>query len=178
MDNWWYSLPESTRERVDGLVLRDSRLLAVRETWEGVKTLWGDSRAPRPGVYDCERVVAARYEALADRIVRTPERPRDVETLAARTAALPGRPAAIEALWDGDTNGWFVALVAHFDDPRSEVELALIRRGRDDADARWPQAREAATTGTALAERFGVPFHFAGPDAPDDEAPRWRAAER
>ncbi|GHG69188.1 hypothetical protein [Streptomyces griseocarneus] len=177
MEMWWYSLPEPTRERVDGLVLRDSRILAVRETWEGVKTLWGDSRAPRPGLYDCEAVVAARYEALADRIVRTPEPPRDVETLVARVAGLPGRPVAVEAIWDGDTSGWFVVLVALFDDPRNEVELALIRRGPD-TDGMWPQAKEAAATGKALAERFDVPFHFPSPDAPDDEAPRWRAPER
>ncbi|MEU1694850.1 hypothetical protein [Streptomyces hirsutus] len=38
----------------------------------------------------------------------------------------------------------------------------------------WPEAQEARETGTALAEHVNVPFHFAGPHQPDDEAPRWR----
>ncbi|MFJ3899941.1 hypothetical protein [Streptomyces sp. NPDC090025] len=32
----------------------------------------------------------------------------------------------------------------------------------------------AAVAGRALAERLGVPFHFASPEVPDDRLPRWR----
>jgi hypothetical protein len=31
----------------------------------------------------------------------------------------------------------------------------------------WPEAEEAQTTGRALADHFGVPFHFVSPDAPE-----------
>ncbi|WP_239134904.1 hypothetical protein [Streptomyces sp. SID12488] len=122
----------------------------------------------------------ARCEALADRVVRLPEPPRDLETLAARIGELPGQPAAIEAMWDGDTGGWVVVLVAVLDDPQDEVELAVIRHGSDlrvfnGRVPPWPEAQEALLVGTALAARFGVPFHFASPDKPDDEAPRWRS---
>ncbi|WP_405537716.1 hypothetical protein OG787_33575 [Streptomyces sp. NBC_00075] len=136
---------------------------------------------PHPGLHDCQDVVMARYRALADRIVRQPNPPRDVEALAARIGELPGQLSAVEAIWDGDTNGWFVVLVAVLDAPQSEVELTVIRRGSDlrvfnGRVPLWPEAQEAARTGTALAGRFSVPFHFASPDEPDDEAPRWRAS--
>ncbi|MFI1071819.1 hypothetical protein [Streptomyces puniciscabiei] len=40
-----------------------------------------------------------------------------------------------------------------------------------------PEAQElgsGAEAAQALAEHLGVPFHFASPDVPDDEAPRRR----
>jgi hypothetical protein len=38
----------------------------------------------------------------------------------------------------------------------------------------WPEAQEANTVGRALAEDLAVPFHFASPNEPDLDAPRWR----
>jgi hypothetical protein len=180
---WWDRLPVSVREQVDGFVLRDRRLEAIRVTLEAVRVLEEGAQAPRAGLHDCQRVVTARYQALADRVVRQPEPPRDVETLAARIRGLPGQLAAVEAVWDGDTDGWFVVLVAVMDFPAGEVELAMIRHGSDlrvlnGRVPPWPEAQEALTTGTALAGRFSVPFHFASPDEPDDEAPRWRTSSR
>jgi hypothetical protein len=69
------------------------------------------------------------------------------------------------------------------DFPAGEVELAMIRHGSDlrvlnGRVPPWPEAQEALTIGTALAGRFSVPFHFASPDEPDDEAPRWRTSSR
>ncbi|WP_405925387.1 hypothetical protein [Streptomyces sp. NBC_00035] len=172
-------MPKQVRMQVDELVLRNDRLRAVRVTMEAVQDLWDGSQGPRPGLYDCRRVVMARYQALGDGIIATAIPPRDVETLTTRIHQSPGCPAAVEALWDGDTDGWFVVLVAVFDDPRCEVDLAWIRHGSDlrvfDGQVPpWPEAREAVEIGTALADRFKVPFHFASPDEPDDEAPRWR----
>ncbi|MEU6028169.1 hypothetical protein ABZ825_14260 [Streptomyces tauricus] len=180
METWWWdALPVSVRERVDEFVLSDRRLQAIQAVMEAVRGQWEGVQAPRPGLHECDRVVMARYQALADRIVRRPEPPRDAESLAARIGELPGRLVAVEAIWDGDTSGWFVVLVAVLDGPPSEVDLAMIRHGSDlrvfnGQVPPWPEAVEAQTTGTALAARFGVPFHFASPDAPDDEAPRWR----
>lgn len=178
---WWGALPASVREQVDGLVLRDRRLEAIRVTMEAVRVLWEGAGVPHPGLHDCQHVVMARYQALADRIVRQPDPPRDAEALAARIRELPGQLVAIEAIWDGDTNGWFVVLVAVLDAPQSEVELTVIRHGSDLRVFNgwvppWPEAQEAERTGTALAGCFSVPFHLASPDEPDAEAPRWRAS--
>jgi hypothetical protein len=79
----------SVREQVDGFVLRDRRLEAIRVALEAFRVLEEGAQAPRAGLHDCQRVVTARYQALADRVVRQPEPPRDVETLAARIRGLP-----------------------------------------------------------------------------------------
>ncbi|MFE9680777.1 hypothetical protein [Streptomyces sp. NPDC006285] len=176
---WWDALPASVRAQVDDFVLDDRQLQAILVTKEAVRSLAEGSRTPPPDLYACRRLVLARYEVLADRIVRRRAADVSVETLAGRVGELPGRLAAIEALWDGDSDGWFVTLVAVLDAPQGEYELAAIRRGSDlrlfnGQVPPWPEAQEATATGTALAGRFGVPFHFASPDEPDDQAPRWR----
>lgn len=91
METWWDALPESVRERVDGLVLRDDRLRAIRVTMEAVQAL-EEIPTPLHGLYDCQRAVMARYQELAGRIDRASAPPRDVETLTTRIRRLPGAP--------------------------------------------------------------------------------------
>ncbi|AWT44506.1 MULTISPECIES: hypothetical protein [Streptomyces] len=167
MTGWWDRLEERTRREVDAAVLDDRPLPAVRAVWEVLRPLGA-------GLHDAELVVRGRYEALGDRVPRRPPDPLDVPSLAARAAALPGRVAAIEALWDGDTvHGWFVLLVALLDDPEGEGHLATVHRHGDVSPA-----VVAGEAGRALAGHLGVPFHFASPDVPDDGAPRLRTVRR
>ncbi|WP_436792091.1 hypothetical protein [Yinghuangia sp. YIM S10712] len=168
MNGWWAYLEERTRREVDADVLRDRRLSAVRSVWEALRPLG-------VGLHEAELVVQARYEALGDRVRRTPPDPLDLPSLAARAAAFPGRVKAVEAFWDGDTvHDWFVLLVAVLNDPEGEDHLATVyhRPGSP------PPGVAAAEAGRALAVHLGVPFHFASPDVPDDEAPRWRTIQR
>lgn len=161
---WWADLEEQTRQEVDANVLDDHRVMALRAAW----------RALRPlglGLHEAEQVVAARYTALGDRVRYGPPDPVDLPSLAARAGALPGCVAAIEALWDGDTvHDWFVLLVAVLDGPAGEGHLAAIYQSRGGPGP----GVVAAEAGRALAGHLGVPFHFASPEVPDDEAPRWR----
>lgn len=93
----------------------------------------------------------------------------DLETLSTRVAALEPRPQALVAEWDGDTQGWFVMLLAVGE---RSVELArFVDAGGDMRVFRgevppWPEAREAARIGSELARRLGVPFRFSSPDGP------------
>ncbi|QEV29991.1 hypothetical protein CP976_41835 [Streptomyces coeruleorubidus] len=168
MSGWWALMEEQTRREVDADVLRDRRLSAVRSVWEALRPL-------EVGLHQAERVVHARYEVLGDRVQRTPPDPLDLASLAARAAVLSGRVAAVEAVWDGDTvHDWFVLLVAVSDAPDGESHLATVYH-RPDGD---PPGVAAAKAGRALAGHLGVPFHFASPDSPDDDAPRWRALQR
>ncbi|MCS0605662.1 hypothetical protein NX794_31330 [Streptomyces sp. LP11] len=164
MNDWWDLLPEETRGAVDAHVLRDRRMAAVRAAFEALRPL-------DLGIHDAVRLVHDRYQALGDRVRNTPPDPLDVDSLAARAAGHPGRVAAIEAVWDGDTfRDWFVVLLAVLDGPAGDGHLATVLWLRG-----GPEPSTAATeAGRALAERLGVPFHFASPDAPDDQAPRWR----
>ncbi|GAA4996966.1 hypothetical protein [Kitasatospora paranensis] len=166
MSGWWAHLEEQTRQEVDANVLRDRRIAAVKDVWVALQPLG-------VGLREAEQVVIGRYEALGDR-VHSPHDPLDVPSLATRAVALPGQVAAVEALWDGDTvHDWFVLLVAVLEHPTGEGHLATVHRRRGGP----PPGAAAAEAGRALAEHLGVPFHFASPDVPDDEAPRWRTVQ-
>ncbi|MEU2391342.1 hypothetical protein [Streptomyces sp. NPDC007369] len=95
---------------------------------------------------------------------------------------IPARVVAVEAVRDGDTvHGSLVNLRAVTDDPAGEKCPATIYRGTAvrapdcvDAGPLHPSAAAVTPAGADLAAHLGVPFHFAGPDIPDDEAPRRR----
>ncbi|MFI7413679.1 hypothetical protein ACIBU0_33985 [Streptomyces sp. NPDC049627] len=167
VNGWWTHLEARTRREVDANVLRDRRLTAVKVVWEALRPLG-------LGLHEAEQVVHARYETLGDRVQHTAPDPLDVSSLAARAAAHPGRVAAVEALWDGDTvHDWFVLLVAVLDDPAGEGPLATVHHRPGGP----PVGTAASDAGRALADYLGVPFHFASPDIPDDQAPRWRTTQ-
>lgn len=172
---WWDLLPADIRERADGYVLQDARLQAVRVVFEA-----GRSRGL--GLNDAQGVVNDRCLHHGDRIARAPDSPLDLASLATRAVGVSGRVVAIEALWDGDTvHDWFVNLVAVTADSAGEQPLATIYRsaavrylGGEYPGPLHPSAAAADRAGRALAAHLSVPFHFASPDTPDDEAPRWR----
>ncbi|MER7951237.1 hypothetical protein ABTY59_27970 [Streptomyces sp. NPDC096079] len=173
---WWRQLPEGIRTEVDGYVLQDARLQAVRVVWEVC-------RGQGLGLHEAELVVNDRYLHHGDRIARTPLSPLDPESLAARASGCPGTVVAIEAVWDGDTvHDWFVILLAITAEPAGAHHLATVHRetavrflgAARDPGALHPEAAAATSAGRALAEQLAVPFHFGSPDTPDDEAPRWR----
>jgi hypothetical protein len=169
----WVALPAAARSAVDSLIQQDHRIAAVARIREAIPA------ESRPGLYETLDVVAERYRELGQRFESYPTPPLNLETLAEKVESLPGRTVAIEALWDGDTDGWYVDLMALTDAPTADHRLATIRHGSDmrlfnGTVPPWPEAREAETVGRALATQLSVPFHFASPDEPDDEAPRWR----
>ncbi|MFE3149018.1 hypothetical protein ACFXJ6_20575 [Streptomyces sp. NPDC059218] len=153
----WWTFPAGVRERIDELVLAGRNIQAI-----GVMRESGIE--PRPELHACVEVLDGRHRALADRMP-PPVRP-DVETMAAAARALPRDPVAVEAVWDGDTQGWIVVLTAVLAGPWESVVLDGFRIGAAGTG-------EAARTGRDLAERLGVPFRFASPDEPDEDAPRW-----
>ncbi|MFF2938835.1 hypothetical protein ACFVSQ_03200 [Streptomyces niveus] len=155
----WALLPAGIREQADGYVLQDAHMRAIRVVFEA-------GRARGMGLHDAQLVVHERYLRYGDSIARTPRSPLDLESLAARAAGLPGRVVAVEAVWDGDTvHDWFVDLLAVTAEPAGEHRLATIHTD---------PAAAADRAGRALAAHLAVPFHFASPDTPDDEAPRRR----
>lgn len=174
---WWESLPTGIRDQIDGYVLQGSLLMAVR-----VITAIG--LVPHDiGVGTAQLIANDRYLHYGDRVAREPESPLDLESLACRAAGCGGRILAIEAIWDGDTvHDWFVRLLAITADPAGETQMATVYRStakrylseEENHHPRHPVAVAAERAGSALAEYLSVPFHFASPDTPDDEAPRWQ----
>jgi len=113
----WERLPNELRSRIDELIADDRKLpaiVAIRDTLD----------QPCPGIYECMDLLAERYAEL-DQLWFRPSPPLDIDVLARQVAALPHPPDAIEALWDGDSGGWFVCLVAVTLRPKFEYNLAL-----------------------------------------------------
>ncbi|MFG3139136.1 hypothetical protein ACGFZA_23320 [Streptomyces sp. NPDC048211] len=175
--DWWESLPAGIRDEIDGYVLKGSLLMAV-------KIITDIGRVPHGiGVGTAQLIANDRCRHYGDRVAREPESPLDLESLVCRAAGCAGRIVAIEAIWDGDTvHDWFVRLLAITADPAEEVPMATVYWSaaqryvseQGDPDPRHPVAVAAERAGRAFAEHLSVPFHFAAPDTPDDEAPRWR----
>ncbi|MFF0744624.1 hypothetical protein ACFYVL_29915 [Streptomyces sp. NPDC004111] len=174
---WWDGLPAGIREQIDGYVLQDSFMVAV-------KAVLDIGRVPHGiGIDTAQLIVNDRFERHADRIARSPRSPLDLASLARRAAGAAGRVVAVEAVWDGDTvHDWFVELLAVTAGPDGRTHLATVHHataraflGADARDtARRPSAVAAERAGRALAAHLAVPFHFASPDVPDDNAPRRR----
>ncbi|MFI9150266.1 hypothetical protein [Streptomyces sp. NPDC053367] len=85
----------------------------------------------------------------------------------------------MEALWDGDTvHDWFVTLVAVLEEPAAKATWRPSANGPTAHLPPGPQPTPAGRrpgAGRAPAGHLGVPFPFASPDAPDDDAPRRRS---
>ncbi|MFD3541168.1 hypothetical protein ACFWUQ_16960 [Streptomyces sp. NPDC058662] len=175
IEDQWAALPAGIRDQVDGYVLQDGYLQAVLLARTA-------GRARGVDLIAAQRIVRLRYEHFGDRVARTPDSPLDLASLAALAHGVAGRVVAVEAVWDGDTvHDWFVNLLAVSDGPAGETCLAAVYRdpavralAGADAGPLHPSAAVATRAGTALAAHLGVPFHFASPDRPDDEAPRRR----
>jgi hypothetical protein len=166
----WATLPTQVRAEVDALVMEGRKLQAVQVVRNALKE-------PRPGIYECMDLVAERFTDLGQCFTRSPTAPLDADELTAEIEALPHEPVAIEAVWDGDSEGWMVRLLAVTIEPRIEHHLATVQHGTDirlfnGEVPPWPEALEASIVGQRLAERLGIPFYFASPEKPDNFAPR------
>ncbi|WP_328765084.1 MULTISPECIES: hypothetical protein [unclassified Streptomyces] len=177
---WWEQLPAGIRGEIDGYVLQDDRHSAVHVVVD-VGLVRDDI-----GIGTAQLIVGDRYAHYGDRIARAPGSPIDLESLAYRADGAAGRILAIEAIWEGDAvREWFVRLLAITTDPAEQHPLATIYTstakqhfGEDvDRGERHPAGVAAERAGSALATHLSVPFHFASPDTPDDEAPRWQPAK-
>jgi hypothetical protein len=163
----WVQLPEAVRERVDELVRAGSTIHAVM-------AIRGSGLLPQPSLPDCQELLAWHRHQLG---VPAHRPAPSAEEMIEQASGLPWTPDAIEAIWDGDTDGWFVVLTAVCTSQRAEAALGIIRHGSDirlfqGKVPPWPESQEASILGRILAEHFNVPFHFASPDVPDDQALR------
>lgn len=86
-----------------------------------------------------------------------------------KAQATEPRPVAFEALWDGDTQGWFLELIAVV-----ETDEGFRARGLKC----FYDPAEAAAAGELLAKEFGVPFYYPSPNHPEDECPHWWEQEQ
>ncbi|MEN0067800.1 MAG: hypothetical protein AAGA48_37070 [Myxococcota bacterium] len=92
--------------------------------------------------------------------------------------ALDVPPVAIQAMWDGDTTGWFIRIEVVTRFPWRSFQVAFIRHGGDlrlfqGAVPPWSEAEEAPRLGSQPADVLEVDFYFPSPHHPDDSRPSW-----
>jgi hypothetical protein len=113
------------------------------------------------------------------------ERQFDEWTLKARR--ITQKIHVIQVLWDGDTQGWFLAIDAvtapSLEGPFTRHPLGSLRYGGDlrlfnGQVPPWPESIVARAAGERLAADLGVEFYFPCPDEPDDDCPDWWERDR
>jgi hypothetical protein len=110
---------------------------------------------------------------------------RVTTALLAGIKAATAEPVALEALWDGDTQGWFLELsvvIREDSNPRAPSyrsrPLSVLSFGSDfrlfnGTVPPWPEAVLAQRVGPLVAEKLRIPFWFPSPNEPDDGCPHW-----
>lgn len=107
--------------------------------------------------------------------------PPDLAALLAQVSALQPPPDAVEALWDGDTRGWYLYLQAVWSYGGTEFLICLDGGG----DGRlfsgeappWDEAEVAQQFGERLTKELGIPFYFPSPNWPELSCPGWNNRE-
>ncbi len=94
-----------------------------------------------------------------------------------------GKPLVLEALWDGDTNGWYVYLTLYtttkilFWKKVHSHYIGTITLGGDlrlfnGQVPPWPEAELAKEIGQKAKEKYNLIFYFPS-EEPNDDCPKW-----
>ena len=99
------------------------------------------------------------------------------EILDSEIKKVPGRPTVLEALWDGDTQGWFL-LINLYTETGTSQHLGILSFGGDirlfnGEVPSWPEAELAKEWGQKAAKKYGLTFYFPSDSEPDDNCPSW-----
>lgn len=179
------ALPADALQALDALILDGQTILAFK--WIMEKT--GCSLFDAQDAYvERRQALKALHPVLRE---RDEEEARKATPEAWRAQALRGldqldrTPVALEALWDGDTTGWFLVLSAILPGashahPRFTAVHLVTMRGKG-GDFRlftgtvppWPESGVAREIGRVAHERWNIPLYFPAPAQPDDDLPRW-----
>lgn len=94
-------------------------------------------------------------------------------------------PIAVEAQWDGDTQGWFIRMyvITQTNNNSSALKfethhLGIISLGGDfrlftGTVPPFPEAKIASDIGKKLEEKYGIEFFFPSPIQPNSDCPKW-----
>lgn len=103
--------------------------------------------------------------------------------------SLWGKPVAVEALWDGDTNGWFLMMFVilkkrfGFFSYHKTYHLGNLALGSDlrvfnGTVPPYPEAKLATEIGEKLKSKYNLAFYFPSPIDPDDDCPSWTEKDK
>lgn len=103
------------------------------------------------------------------------------DDLCTKIAAIGGRPLALEAVWDGDTEGWYLCLTVYTRGGRNtygEHFLGTVEPGADfilpdGVSSLCVESFLANQWGQMAAVQYGLEFYFPSSDEYTDDCPRW-----
>lgn len=106
------------------------------------------------------------------------------EILTEAIERIPGRPIVLEALWNGDTEGWFIIFNLYSNSGKlfwkreRKDNLGIVTLGGDirlfsGEVPEWPEAELAKFLGQKAIEKYGLTFYFPSNKEPDENCPSW-----
>src|SRR5689334_18070119 len=141
-------------------------------TWQGDELLKPSSWDPIEQMHHIDIHLADNFaEWMAEHPIIVPENKEQFLDIALRKlAALDWEPQVVEALWDGDTQGWFLCLTvrgAPSETDKSHHANLLILRGSG-GDIRlfngqvppWPESVVIGFVGEEIGKELNIPFYF------------------
>jgi hypothetical protein len=85
-----------------------------------------------------------------------------------------GKPTVLEALWDGDTEGWYLLLNLYMDKGQY-LRLGTVDPRLFSHEKTYPlEATLANKWGWKAVEKYGLTFYFPSDKEPDDDCPSWK----
>ncbi len=98
--------------------------------------------------------------------------------------AVGGKPKVLEALWTGDTQGWYLILSLYTETgwpgfKKEHVQqLGTVSFGGDirlftGEVPLWPEAELTKQWGEQARQKYGLEFYFPASQGPDDDCPDW-----
>lgn len=113
------------------------------------------------------------------------------EDAVAKIEQIKGTPIAVEAQWDGDTQGWFLMMFVIVKTKNRIWEHSKIQtyhlgnlslgddiRVFNGTVPPYPEAILAEEIGNKLSEKYKLEFFFPSPINPDDDCPRWTEKDK
>lgn len=113
------------------------------------------------------------------------------EDAVSKIEQIKGTPIAVEALWDGDTHGWFLMMFVIIKTKNriwraSKIKTYHLGNLSHGGDIRlfngtvppYPEATLATEIGNKLSEKYNLEFFFPSPIKPDDSCPHWTERDK
>lgn len=89
-----------------------------------------------------------------------------------------GKPRVLQALWDGDTSGWYLILSLYAENPSISGDLVWHYLGRVHSYDGMSKEAFAKELAAKAVKKYGLEFYFPSPDDADDACPDWMERDK